>query len=66
MINLVGGIVLIAASIGLIMLMRSRDGTPHRFATMPFMQTTIPVAITGGIVLGGAMFISGVLEVSPF
>lgn len=66
MISLVSGFVLTAASVALIYYVRPQNGQPSRLATAPFFSTAIPVSITGGFILGVALFISGIAALLTF
>jgi hypothetical protein len=61
MISLLSGIVLMGASAGIFWVVRPVEGHPHRLATMPMLETAIPLAITTGIVLGFALMVAGVI-----
>jgi hypothetical protein len=61
MLSFLAGLVLAVASSGLFWLVRPVNGTPHRIATTPILETALPLAITSGLVLGVALIVAGIV-----
>jgi hypothetical protein len=66
MLALVAGFLMTGTSIATLVALRPRDGQPHPWATARYLDTTIPVTITGGIVLGIGFIVSGLLSLNLF
>ena len=62
MILLVSGVALIVASGALLWYMKPRDGKAHRLATMPLLDSMIPITITCGAAFGVAMIVAGAFQ----
>jgi hypothetical protein len=61
MLSFLSGVVLMGASVGTFWVVRPVGGNPHRLATMPVVETAIPLAITTGLVLGFSLMVAGVI-----
>jgi hypothetical protein len=58
--SLASGLALAGGSIAALMALRERDGKAHWLTTIPVMESMVPIAITGGLVFGVALIITGV------
>ncbi len=61
MISVFFGIVLVAASGAFLIYCRPRNGAVMPAATMPVLETLIPLAVVSGLALGSAMVAAGLL-----
>ena len=57
MVFAVPGLVLLVLSVAAMMFMLPRHGKVHPWATMPYLDSIIPLAIITGLVFGGAMVV---------
>jgi hypothetical protein len=60
MLSFVIGVILLVSAISLLLYCRPRDGKVHRLATLPLIETAVPLAVTSGLALGGALVVAGV------
>jgi hypothetical protein len=61
MVSVIIGALLVAASIGFLLYCRPRGGQVMRAATLPLLETLIPLTVTSGLALGFAMIVAGIL-----
>lgn len=57
----VAGLIFIALAVALMAYCRPHRGRPSRFATMPVLDSLIPLLVTSGVALGLAMIVAGML-----
>lgn len=55
------GFIVTAASGGLLWRMLPSDGKLHRLATMPILDSMIPVGIVGGLAVGVSLLFAGLI-----
>jgi hypothetical protein len=62
MILILAGLVMVAGAIAILWYFRPHNGVPARAATLPLMETLIPLSVTSGLALGVAMVIAGIFD----
>jgi hypothetical protein len=53
------GILFIVVSCGALWRLLPTEGKVHRLATMPFLESIIPICIVGGFAVGAALVFAG-------
>lgn len=56
------GLIFLGLAIGLLVYCQPRGGQVARIATLPLLETLIPLAVTSGVALGCAMIVAGILS----
>lgn len=62
MITLLCGLFLLVGSITTFRRLLPRNGVPHRLAVAPYLQVWIPIGLTGTLVIGTGLVISGLFS----
>jgi hypothetical protein len=55
------GLAISGSAIWMFWALLPRQGTPHRLATLPVLESILPLTIVGGLAIGVAMAIAGAI-----